>query len=61
VFTKEEQELRRQIMGSKASKKIEDTTYNLKIPKEELEGLINRRPTLEGFLNDKEIENDLCD
>lgn len=61
VFTKEEQELRRQIMGSKASKKNEDTTYNLKIPKEELEGLINKRPTLEGFVNYKEIESDLFD
>jgi putative DNA primase/helicase len=56
IWSKEEQEQREQTLGKKAPKKLEDTTYNLMIPKEEVEGLLGRRRTTESFQNDPEAE-----
>lgn len=59
ICTEEEKEFREKMLGGKVPKKAEDTTYNLKIPKEEIEDLLARRRTAESFCNDPDIEQEL--
>ncbi|WP_314303942.1 DUF927 domain-containing protein [Brevibacillus parabrevis] len=42
IFEGSEQQERQKALGEKPPKKLEDTTYNLKIPTEQLEGLVRR-------------------
>ncbi|RYG71099.1 DUF927 domain-containing protein [Lentibacillus lipolyticus] len=47
VFDKTEQEARKKVLGKKPPKKLEDTTFNLKVPKKALEGLVRNRSILD--------------
>lgn len=58
VFSEEEQKLREKLLGKKISK-LEDTTYVLKIPKEEIAGMLSKIRTAESFQNDPDIEEEL--
>lgn len=55
IFNKEEQEERKRILGGKSPKKLEDTTYNLLIPRSELEGLLARKRISIDLDNNPEI------
>lgn len=60
IFDPNEQEQRKQALGTEnLPKKREDVTYNLKIPKEELQGMLGRRRTVESFQNETEVEESL--
>ncbi|MFD0050312.1 hypothetical protein ACFVHQ_13430 [Actinomycetes bacterium NPDC127524] len=58
IFEKGEQEERQKALGleNNAPKKLEDTTYNLKIPKEQFDGLIRTvRLENKSFLNEENL------
>jgi len=56
IWSKDEQQQRQENLGDKKPKKMEDTTYNLKIKIEELGGLLGRTRTVTSFQNDPEVE-----